>query len=194
MGPPHRHRVSTPSPDIDSDRAGEGRLRPQPGATLVETERSGSAEGETHLAAESLEWTVHLAAQHPHRAVIVGAAGLAVGTLAHLLFQNPVMTLFSVAVLVAATAEFLFPIRYRLDEKGAELRNLHNWRRIAWEEVKKVYTGEREIKLSPLEHGGRREAFRGVLLHCPDNRDEVLAFVRRHRDAAAQSNSGATDL
>jgi hypothetical protein len=139
----------------------------------------------------TLEWTVHLAAQHPHRAVIVGAAGLAVGTLAHLLFGNPVMTLFSVAVLVTATAEFLFPLRYRLDSEGAELRNLHNWRRIAWEEVKKVYTGEREIKLSPLEHGGRREAFRGVLLHCPDNRDEVLDFVRRHRDAAA---TRATDL
>ena len=134
---------------------------------------------------------MHLATHRPDRAVVVAAAALAVGALAQFLFRNPVMTAFSIAVLFAATADFLFPIRYRLNAEGAELRNLHNWRRIAWTEVKKVYTGEREIKLSPLEHGGRREAFRGVLLHCPENRDEVLAFVRRHRDAAAQPDPGA---
>jgi hypothetical protein len=134
---------------------------------------------------EPLHWTIHHAPNHPQKAVILAAAALAIGWLSWQLFRNPVMTAFSMAVLFAATSDFLFPIRYRLDAEGAELRNLHNWRRIAWTEVKKVYTGEREIKLSPLEHGGRREAFRGVLLHCPDNRDEVLAFVRRHRDAAA---------
>jgi hypothetical protein len=134
---------------------------------------------------EALQWTVHLAVHQPQKAVILAGAALGVAYLAWLLFRNPVMCLFAAMVLMAATADFLFPIRYKLNSEGAELRNLHNWRRIAWGEVKKVYTGEREIKLSPLEHGGRREAFRGVLLHCPENRDEVLAFVRRHRDAAA---------
>jgi hypothetical protein len=157
----------------------------------AESDRSDLSDLSDAVADATLEWSVHLATQRPERAVIITAATVAVGWLAWQLFRNPVMTAFSIAALFAATADFLFPIRYRLDGKGAELRNLHNWRRIAWEEVKKVYTGEREIKLSPLERGGRREAFRGVLLHCPDNREEVLAFVRRHRDAAAQSDSGA---
>jgi hypothetical protein len=140
---------------------------------------------------ESLEWSIHMAPHRPEKAVILAGAALAVGWLSWQLFRNPVMTTFSIAVLIAATADFLFPIRFRLDGWGAELRNLHNRRRIAWTEVKKVYTGEREIKLSPLEHGGRREAFRGVRLQCPENRDEVLDFVRRHRDAAVQSRTGA---
>ena len=173
--------MSTASPQ--SQDKGAPAETPTP-SVAESTDRSDRSD-EALEADETLEWAVHLATQRPERAVIIAAAALAVGWLSWQLFRNPVMTAFSIAVLFAATAEFLFPVRYRLNAEGAELRNLHNWRRIAWTEVKKVYTGEREIKLSPLEHGGRREAYRGVLLHCPDNRDEVLAFVRRHRDAAA---------
>lgn len=128
-----------------------------------------------------LEWQVHRARGRPFEAAVVAGAAVCAGMLCQSLFHSLPFALFSVMAVLGATAEFLFPIRYRLNAEGAELRNLHNWRRIGWEEVKKVYVGEREVKLSPLSRPGRREAFRGVLLQCPDNQEAVLALIAHYR-------------
>jgi hypothetical protein len=101
-------------------------------------------------------------------------------------FRHPIPALVAAALLALALGDFLFPVRYRLSAAGAEARGVGHWRRIAWEEVKRVYVGEEEVKLSPLAHGGPREPFRGVLLRCQGNREAVLAAVRQFRDAAAR--------
>ena len=134
----------------------------------------------------SLEWTVHLARRRPRQAAATAILVLAVSVWAFFLFHSLVPAAATAFLLTGAVGEFLFPIRFRLSPEGAEARGLVSWRRIAWTEVKRVYAGKEEIKLSPLEHGGRREAFRGVLLRCDENRDAVLAAVERFRDAASR--------
>ena len=136
---------------------------------------------------ESVEWRVHLARRQPARAAAASMAVLGAGAWAFYLFQHVVPALVTVGLLVAATGEFMFPISYRLSPAGAEARNPFGWRRIGWGEVMRVYVGNDEIKLSPLKHGGPREAFRGVLLRCEGNREVVLAAVQRFRDAADRS-------
>jgi hypothetical protein len=127
-----------------------------------------------------LTWRVHLARRQPGRAAAAIAAALAAGAWAYVLFGSPLPALAAAGLLVASVGEFLFPIVYRLTPEGAEARNLFAWRKIAWREVRRVYTGEDAIKLSPLAHGGPREAFRGVLLRCEENRDAILAAVNAY--------------
>ena len=136
---------------------------------------------------EVVTWTVHLARRQPGRAVAVVAAALIAAGLCLYLFHSLAFALFSLLVVTSATAEFLFPIRYRLTKEAAELRNLHNWRRIEWEEVRKAYLLEDGVKLSPLRTRTRLEPFRGVFLRFGAGQGEqeaVLAAVRRFRDRA----------
>ena len=141
--------------------------------------------------AECLEWRVHLARRQPGRAVVACGVALGASAWAFYLFQSAVPAVITLALLIAAMGEFLFPIAYRLSLSGAEARGPFGWRRMAWGEVMRVYVGNDEIKLSPLKHGGPREAFRGVLLRCEAgtaaDQETVLAAVRRFRDAATPS-------
>src|SRR6185503_16451375 len=107
VGPAHCHRVSTPAPEAPFSAPAAG----EPVSSKADpTDRSDQSvlPGEE----EALTWSVHLATQRPERAVIITAATVAVGWLAWQLFRNPAMTAFSIEVLFAATADFLFPIRY----------------------------------------------------------------------------------
>jgi hypothetical protein len=136
---------------------------------------------------ETLTWTVHLARAQPTRAIAVVCVALAAAGLCLMLFHSLPFALFSLLVVVGGTAEFLFPIRYRLTEEAAEMRNLHNWRRIEWETVRKAYLLEDGVKLSPLCARTRLEPFRGVFLRFgvgEGEREAVLAAVRRFRDRA----------
>lgn len=133
-----------------------------------------------------VEWRVHLARRQPGKAALVVVLALASAVLCYTLFRNLLFAAFTLTALVGATAEFLFPIRYRLDAEAAEMRNLHNWRRISWAEVRKAYLLEDGIKLSPLAVATRLEAFRGVFLRFGEgesSREALRAHVRRFRDA-----------
>ena len=131
-----------------------------------------------------VEWEVWLARRQPVRALVVLGVILLAAAGALLLFRTALAPVATVMVLAGAVAEFLLPTRYRLAATGAEARNLLFWRRIEWREVKRVYSGKEEIKLSPLPNGGPREAFRGVVLRCERNRELVLETIRKFRDGA----------
>lgn len=124
---------------------------------------------------------MHLACVRPRKTAL--ALGLVTGAAAWsiVLFGNLTAPAATVVLLVGALAEYLFPIRYRLTREGAEARGPFYWRKIAWQEVRRVYVGEQEIKLSPLPLPGPREGFRGVLLRCPDNQEPVRELVEQFR-------------
>lgn len=136
---------------------------------------------------EPFEWQVHLARSEPWRAVVVIGFILAVGVTGLLIFHSALSALLASGLLLAATSEFLLPVNYRLTAEGAEVRNLFTWRQIRWQDIKRIYLGPGEIKLSPLAHGGPREAFRGVLLRCGENQLAVQAAVEEYRRVAAGS-------
>ena len=134
---------------------------------------------------ETLEWRVYLARRQPARATVAVGVILGVAAWGYVAFGSLLPGLAGAALLLGAVGEFLFPVTYRLSPEYAEARGPLSWRRIAWKEVKRVYAGDGEIKLSPLAHPGPREAFRGVLLRCEANQEAVLAAVKQFRDAAA---------
>jgi hypothetical protein len=138
-----------------------------------------------------LEWRVWVAKRQPGRAAAVVTIILAMAWVGLFLLRSPVLAVAAIGVLLGAVSEFMLPTWYRVSPAGAEARNPLFWRRIGWTEVKRIYIGEEVIKLSPLPGGGRREAFRGVLLRCDANQDAVLEAVRQFRHAAAADRTGS---
>lgn len=138
------------------------------------------------------EWTVHLAAQQPGRAAATTAVIVLAAGWASILFGHPVWSVVTAGLLVGATSEFLFPVRYRLTATFAEARGPLHWRRIAWPDVKRVYVGKAEVKLSPLRFGGPREAFRGVVLRTDGAPDALLERIRELRAAVEGESAEKT--
>ena len=155
--------------------------------TKLMTREPASPRAETshHPQPAPLQWRVHLARREPLRALVVTVLIGMAGCAALLLFHSLLSALLAAGLILAATGEFLLPVTYRLTPEGAEARSLFAWRKIAWSEVKRVYSSRGLVKLSPLAHGGPREAFRGVLLRCEENQSAVSAAVEGYRHAAA---------
>lgn len=148
-----------------------------------QTETPGDAALEPAGPAE-VEWTVHLARRQPMRAAAVTAAVClagATGTFA----LGPALGVASALLIGLSCGEFLFPVRFRVHAGGASAKGLTLWREIRWTEVKRIAVGEEEVKLSPSSSASKTDAFRGVVLRCPYNREEVLKAVRAHRNAAS---------
>lgn len=127
-----------------------------------------------------MSWTVHLAARRP-RATVLAILLILLGLFAVRALGGPALPpaiyLIAALVLLGSIAEFLFPVTYTLDERGAHARHFGSRRVLAWADVRRVYLRPDGIKLSPLARPDWREAYRGVLLRTPE-RDAVLAQAR----------------
>ncbi len=127
-----------------------------------------------------LSWSVHLAKEQPAKAVMCLAliafamtAGYhAVGLL------GPVA---AAAAMLGALSEFLFPVTYQITREGASCRMLFKSADIKWERVRRCYVDRTGVKLSPLAHPTRLEAFRGVYLRFSGNDEQVIDAVRSLR-------------
>ncbi|MGC8833879.1 MAG: hypothetical protein ACP5R4_07460 [Armatimonadota bacterium] len=127
-----------------------------------------------------LEWTVHLAAMQPVKAVAAAVLCLAAVGLAAVAFSNVVFPLVTAWLLFASLAEFFLPVTYKLTTQGAEARHLWTFAKIEWGNVKRRYLCEDGVKLSPLSSPSRLESFRGVFLRFGrDNREEILNAIKR---------------
>jgi hypothetical protein len=66
-----------------------------------------------------------------------------------------------------------------VDQKGASRRCGLSLTSIDWEDVKRVVVQGADVLVSPLEEGGRMDAFRGVVLRTnSENRNVVIAAVK----------------
>jgi hypothetical protein len=135
-----------------------------------------------------LEWTVHHLREHPYRAVVALASLLLVASLGWFLFDSWMVAAAGFFMLLSASAEFLFPIRHRLTERGALVTYGAARLEIEWLAVKRILVGERGIKLSPLASPGRLDPFRGVLLRFDESngigKERLLAIARERRPEA----------
>ena len=135
-----------------------------------------------------MEWTVHLAGRQPGKAiaalVIVAAAAVCAGYGFRAVWAGAL----AAALLVAAISDFLFPVRYEMDEQGVQARGLVMRRRMGWAQVRRVVRDELGVKLSPLARPSRLEAYRGIYLWFAGNADAVMEFVTRHAGAAAMGS------
>jgi hypothetical protein len=99
-----------------------------------------------------------------------------------MLFQNLLLCMAALLMLLSATLEFLAPGDYRLSERGAVSRCGPNRFELAWRDVRRALLYHDGVRLSPLGRASRLDAFRGVYLRFAQDgqagdRESVLASL-----------------
>lgn len=130
------------------------------------------------------EWSVHRSRNEPQKLGIFILFLIAINVLLFAFYREiyidyPVFALLGNLILTGSISDFIFPVRYRLTEEGAEYRNFLTKKHISWADVKNCYLTNEGIKLSPLEKNNRLENFRGFMLLFNNNKDEIISHVKR---------------
>lgn len=133
----------------------------------------------------TLEWTVHLASEEPAKAAAVVVVAFGAGVVSALVFGNPIAFLVGFLAILGSTAEFLLPVRYRLDARGARRKVGWSLTQIEWKDVRRVIEGTDGVKLSPLERSSGLAPFRGVYLRFGSRQREVLDLIAYWREQHA---------
>jgi len=133
----------------------------------------------------TLQWTVHLLRQQPHKAWGAGGVMVLAAVLVGVAFRSVGMGLLALVLLWLATRDYWLPVRYSVGAKGAAARYLGAAYDIPWERVKYVTVTADGVKLSPLPPLSRLEPFRGVYPRFGDNREQVLEAIAFWRELTA---------
>lgn len=88
--------------------------------------------------------------------------------------------LFAGALLTLSLRSFFFPTRIRLDDEGITVKEPLFTRTRSWSSCKSLHLDRFGVLVSPFSFPTRLENYRGVYLRFSDNREQVLAFCRRH--------------
>ena len=128
-----------------------------------------------------LSWRIHRLREEPKG---IGLVALGYGiafAFWRLAYPYPLGLFLPVFALTGAISEYLFPIDYKLTSKGVYAHCGPAIKlALTWEEIRRARHGKDGIYLSPLKLASRLDHFRGIRLHySADNRDEILATVRR---------------
>ena len=130
-----------------------------------------------------LTWKVHLIRENPVKVLLIAPVLLISLLVCYVFTHSPIFMAVTLALLASSLADFLFPVRYEINERGASSKTLLGRTFMEWDRVKKYYLDDHGIKLSTLPRPGRLEAYRGLYLRFGGNQDEVIGVVRRMRDA-----------
>ncbi len=143
------------------------------------------------------EWRVHLLPENPGKSAAVILMLAVALVLIHLAFRSPWLTILAALILVGSLSDWLFPITYRLTTRSASYKNVVFRKRIAWDNVRRVYVSDFGVKLSPFASRSRLEPFRALILRfgrgdadAAGDRGAVMRIVNTHarckRDAENQ--------
>jgi hypothetical protein len=90
------------------------------------------------------------------------------------------MGLVLTVVLALSLGAYFFPTWYTFSADGIVVRTLVTKMQRPWATYRSHWPDRNGVLLSPFPHPSRLENFRGVFIRFENNRDEVLAFVRRY--------------
>jgi hypothetical protein len=135
----------------------------------------------------AVKWRVHLARRRPLRAALAVCIVAASAAAAYVLWGHPLAAVIVGFLVLSAVAEFLLPISYRIGADGVWCRNFLSVRHLPWSDIRRCYRDDRGIKLSPLGHRSRLEAYRGIYLWLDDNDAAVTDVIRAYRDGGMVS-------
>jgi hypothetical protein len=136
-----------------------------------------------------LEWSVFPFKESPRRSALVVVVIAAVGAIVYMAFRDPFLVLLSVAILVASLFSYFTRTTYRLDDSEVMIKSSVGKTVKRWSHFKRYYPDKKGITLSPFETKTRLEPFRSTRLLYGSERDEVVAFVAKKLDGAADSGS-----
>ena len=131
-----------------------------------------------------LAWRGHRLREEPTRVPQIAGAYAASVFVWWLVLPQPLLLSVPLLCLTVALNDFLFPMQFRLTDKGAHVDGGLTHLFIAWADVRRATTGKDGVYLSPFAKSTRLEAFRGVRLRFAGNAEVVLSVVRQLRSEA----------
>jgi len=165
-------------------------MSPPPSAATLPPAAAEAAHGTADAEVTILAWRVHRLREEPGRLPLVAVGyGVALG-LWWLLFPHPLALFVPLVSLTSALGEYLFPVSYRLTDRGAHVANGPFVRLfLAWPDVRRATVGDDGVCLSPLARPDSPLAvFRGVRLRfAGGNAEAVTETVRRLRRQTADA-------
>ena len=81
--------------------------------------------------------------------------------------------------MVLSLGAYFFPTWYTLTDKGVTVKTLVNKFERPWTIYRSHWPDKNGVLLSPFPGASRLENFRGLFVRFENNRDDVLAFVKR---------------
>ena len=155
----------------------------------------GAEEKEESLhKSEAIRWRVRLSDKAPMKVPAIVAVALLAFALGAFVFRNPLLGLLGFAMMFGSTAEYWLGSSYSVDEKCATMRTGLSFSSMEWDEVKRVISDEKGIKLSPLEKDGALDAFRGIYLRFgKDNRNQIERAVQTFGKNSKRDVVGGSD-
>lgn len=133
----------------------------------------------------ALTWTAHPARRRPDQLALIAAVVLISAWVVLVTLRSPFLALLAAIFLVIATAPFLLPTHYRLDDTGVEQRRLGGGRRFRpWTELRRLQIGPGAALVSPFARPSWMDRHRGVILYFDgldaEGKAGVIATLRQH--------------
>ncbi len=152
------------------------------------TQISPSAENTSAEAAPSLLWQVHLARRNPQRLPVLVLILLLGSSCIWMMFHQALPVLAAVLLLLGASTDFLFPLRYRITAEGVYADSLTSRMHLPWKEARRSLLERGAVTLTPLAVPSRLDAFRGITLRFArkgeqGDRASVLEAIRQYAPA-----------
>ena len=142
-----------------------------------------------------LEWTMHLLRHDPKRVWVIAGAMILAAAIGFLFFFSLIFAVLGALLVLTASAEYLFPIRYRLTTERAMVSYGLAQLDLRWTNCKRILEGSGAFRLSPFAKESRLDGIRGVTLRWepdeePANREAVLKVIRERMESARQEQNG----
>ncbi|MHC4660113.1 MAG: hypothetical protein ACYS8W_00365 [Planctomycetota bacterium] len=110
--------------------------------------------------------------------------------LAFAAFRSWIVVAAFVVALFLTFEDYIFPLRFEIGPEGVSSRGAIFHRRVMkWADIRRCAANDYGVLCSPFEKPSRFDGIRGVFLRFGrSNREEVIANVRRFRDAAGAAS------
>jgi hypothetical protein len=150
--------------------------------------RPGSDTQSGHM---ELRWTAHPARRRPRDMALVVAVVFMTAGAVLASFESVFFTLLAVAIVLVSVGQFLFPTRYRLDDRGIEERRFGLARRRSWRDLRRLQVGRDAVLVSPFARPSWLDRYRGFFLQLDGaDRDAVVGELKWRIERRAGNGEG----
>jgi len=124
-----------------------------------------------------MEWKIWLLKENKIKGIFAIVVILIFSFLANVIF-GAFFSFLSLVVLTASLNNFLFPIRYKVDERKLIVEKLFYTREVPVEWIKRVEKIKEGVFVSPFKKRKFLDNFRGIML-ITKNREEVYEYIKK---------------
>lgn len=126
-----------------------------------------------------LEWVTHPVKRRPVVSAAVTLLIFVISWIVYMVMESEFFSILALIVLSASLAKFYFPTKFTVTLEEVRIKTTTQTIRKDWGMFRSCHPDKNGVLLSPFAEQSRLENFRGIYLIFENNRDEVVAFVKK---------------